>query len=579
MVMGRSNGEIASILEKMAVLCELNGENIFKVRAYEKAAVVVSSFPRPISEIDEKELISIKGIGKNIASHIKEISERGSFSEFDMLLSKYPAGLLELVGVPGLGAKRVKILYEKLNIDSKNKLFEFAKLGKIRQLDGFGEKIEKSIIEWFEKGANTNKRFLYNYAEGVAIGIIKYLKGFGYKKIEYAGSLRRKKETIGDIDIIAVGKSDIAEKFINYPLVEKVLSKGDRKASVMLKNNMQCDLRIVDEDSYGAALCYFTGSKQHNIRLREIANKLGYTLNEYGLFKNYGSKEKIAGKDEQEIYKKLGLFYVPPELREDNGEIELALEGRLPVLVELKDIKGEIHCHTSYTDGTNTIEEIVNFLSKKYSWFFVSDHSSPLNFVHGLDFNEYEKTKKELLNLSKKYKNVSFERSIELEILKNGELAYTEEELRKVDLVIGAVHTSIKMDRQQLTERIIKAIKNPYCDVVAHLSQRLLLERDEINVDYDRIFDIAVKNNTVFEINGQPQRLDLSDINAKRVKSLGLKVVLSSDAHSIDQFDYMEYAVNNARRAGLEKNDILNCLDFKDFKEFIKNNRIMRGGK
>ena len=571
------NNQIASLFEKMAVLCELNGDNVFKVRAYQKAALILKNLERDASVMSIDELIAIKGIGKSIAAHIKEISEKGSFSEFEELKSKYPAGLLELTEIRGLGAKRAKILYEKLKIDSVNKLYEAAKSKKIRELDGFGEKFENSIIEAIEKKSALPQRFLYHNAIKIAREIVAWLKNNGYKKVEYAGSLRRRKDTIGDIDILYVGDVSGMVKFAKSEFVKDVLSLGQQKASFILKNNIQCDIRVFKENEFGAALCYFTGSKAHNIRLREIALKRNLILNEYGLFSK-SSKEKIAGKFEEDIYKKLGLVYIPPELREDSGEIEMAQSGKEFDLVELKDIKGDIHCHSAYTDGANSIDEICDYLSKRYRWAYIGDHSVPLNFVKGLDFKSYIKTRNEVLSINKKYKNKFFERSVELEILKNGELAFEKEQLKDVSLVIAAVHTSLRLNRKEQTERMIKAINNPYCDVVAHLTQRIINERDEMDMDYDRIFEVAAENGTIFEVNGQPDRMDLNDVNIKRVISLGLKVVLSSDAHSIEQFDYIEYSLNNVRRAGLSKKDVLNCLDFKEFKDFIEENRKRRGG-
>lgn len=576
--MPKTNREISSIFEQMSVLCELNGDNIFKIRAYQKAANVISNLEKNVIEMKEDELLSIRGIGKGIASHIKEIKSRGTFEEFEELKSKYPPGILEIVNLRGLGAKRVKVLYEKFHIDSVNKLLEFAKKGKVKEIDGFGEKIEKSIIESIEKKIDMPKRFLFHIAKRMALEIIDYMKNLGYKNIEYAGSLRRCKETVGDIDILCVGNQKAIKDFIKSPFVKMVLSEGELKASVILNGEIQCDFRVFKKDEYGAALCYFTGSKQHNIRLREIANKNNFVLNEYGLFKNYGSKEKIAGWDEKEIYQKLGLQYIPPELREDSGEIELALSNRIPKLVDISDIKGDIHCHTSYTDGANSVEEVIDFLAKRYEWSFIGDHSVPLSFVKGLDFKNYISSRNEVFDVAQKYSNKQFDRSIETEILKDGSLAFKEEELKEISLVIGAVHTSLRLNKDEQTRRVIKALTNPYCDVAAHLTQRIIMEREEMDMDYEAVFEAAYKSNAVFEINGQPDRLDLKDINVKKAKSLGLKLVLSSDAHSLEQFDYISYALNNARRAGLCKDDLLNCLSYKDFKNFIKENRKKRGG-
>jgi DNA polymerase (family 10) len=572
------NKEVSKIFKEMAFFSELDGANVFRVRAYQRASEIIRELEKNVFEMDDDELLKINGIGKGILSHIKEIKERGSFDEFDKLKEKYPCSLFELSQIRGLGVKRIKVLYEKLNIRSKDDLIKSVKNGRLREIDGFGEKIEKTILESVEKEEDLPKRFLYHIAKNTALSILDYLKKNGYKRIEFAGSLRRGKETIGDIDILAIGSIQAIDIFVRNPLVEKVLAKGSLKASVLLKNGIQCDFRVFDEKSFGAALCYFTGSKAHNIRMRELALKKGYILNEYGLFKNNKSKDYVCGKTEEEIYSKLGLQYIPPELREDSGEIELAANNRIPKLVELKDIRADIHCHTSYTDGINSIEDIVDYLSKKYDWFFIGDHSSPLNFVKGLDFKKYNQTRNELLRLKEKYRNIFFDRSLEVEILKDGNLSFKEDELRKISLVISALHTSLKLDRNTQTQRFLKAIRNPYTDVVAHLTQRLFFERDEIDMDYDIIFEEAEKLSIVFEVNGQPERLDLSDVNLKRIKSLGLKVVLTSDAHSIEQFSFIEYSLNNARRAGLTRDDVLNCLSFKEFVEYIKENRIKKGG-
>lgn len=574
--MSESNKRISQMFEQMAFLCELDNQNPFKVRAYKKAASVISMLSENVLDMNEEKLREIRGIGRGIVKHINEIKRTQTFGEFEELKSKYPLSLYELLNIEGLGSKRVKILYEKLGIDSIESLIKAAKSSRIRDIEGFGEKLEKTIIESVEKGINTQKRFLYSFAKKAANDIIKYLNGCGHKKVDYAGSLRRCLETVGDIDIIAVGDEKIIDDFLKFSDIERILSAGELKSSVILKNQIQCDLRVFKESSYGSALCYFTGSKQHNIRLRELANRAGYLLNEYGLFKKSGSKEKVAGKTEEEIYKKLGMQYIPPELREDNGEIELALKNAIPELVSYHDINGDVHCHTLFTDGANSMEEIVDYLSKRYKWFFIGDHSIPLNFINGLDFKRYTETREKLLKLLEKYPTINFDRSLETEILKDGSLPFNPEELDKISLVISAVHSNNRMKRDDMTARILKAISNPFSDIIAHLTGRLIFERDEMDADYDLIFESASKNNTVFEINGQPDRLDLKDINIRKVKSLGLRVILSSDAHSIEQFDNIEYALNNARRAGLTKNDIINSLDWKEFNEFIKENRTRK---
>ncbi len=358
-----NNSKISDILRKMAFLCELEEDNPFKIRAYYRAADAIDMLGRDVSEMSEEELLNINGIGQRMAVHIKDIIKKGSFSEYDELLKKYPNTIFELSQVPGLGAKRIKILYEKLAVDNKDKLYKAAKNGDVAKLDGFGEKIEKKIIEALEKNETTPKRFLISKALFNATMIVDFIKKLGYKKVEYAGSLRRGKETVGDIDIVVAAGSDAVSKIAKYPYASKILAQGPTKISFVLSDSMQCDVRIVNEESFGAALCYFTGSKEHNIALREIAAKKGYVLNEYGVFKKE-SKKVVASKTEDDIYKALGLSYIPPELRENQGEIELARNNMIPKLVELSDIKGDIHSHTDMTDGSMSIEEMVAYLSR-----------------------------------------------------------------------------------------------------------------------------------------------------------------------------------------------------------------------
>lgn len=571
-----SNHKISEIFKKMGFLLELEGENQFKIRAYQNASQLIKSLESDISELSDDEILSLKGIGKSMLEHIKDILKKGSFDEYDNLSKKYPKSIFELFDIPGLGAKRIKILYTKLSIDTKDKLYKAAKNGEISKLEGLGPKIEHTIIESIEKGITTQKRFLISDAMRSANDILSYIKNLGYKKVEYAGSLRRGKETIGDIDIVVVAGEEIVEKISKYTFIDKIIAKGPTKISFILKNSIQCDIRIVPQKSFGAALCYFTGSKEHNIVLREIAAKRGLILNEYGLFRKDNNENPISGKTEEEIYKALGMQYIPPELRENQGEIDLALKNQIPKLVELSDINGDIHCHTDMSDGVMSIDEIIEYLSKRYRWFFIGDHSIPLNFVHGLDYKKYSDSRNYLLSLRKRYPQIFFDRSIELEILKDGSLAFNDNELENVALVIAAAHTSTRMKKDEMTKRMIKAISNPYCDVVAHLSQRLLFQREEIEMDYDAIFENAVKFNSVFEVNGQPDRLDLKDINIKKVKSLGLKVILSSDAHSHEHFSYIEYALKTARRAWLTKDDVLNTYSFKELVNFFKENRKRR---
>lgn len=577
-----SNSFISSLFSEMATLLEFSNENPFRVRAYQKASQIIEGLTKDLKTMTQEEIMAISGIGKGISSHIEEILKTGTFSELENYRKKFPRGLLDIVKIQGIGAKRACILYNKLGIDSIEKLKEKAKKGEIRNLEGFGEKIEENILSGIEFQIDKkSNRLLYWNAKIISEKIMQKLREFGVANVTCAGSLRRGKETIGDIDILCTGRMDgtITSKFSKIEHVEKILSIGQTKASVLLKDKIQCDLRIVPEESFGAALMYFTGSKEHNVLLREFALKKGWTLNEYGLFKasDKAQKRPIASRTEEKIYETLGIQFIPPELREGRGELDLALKKSLPELVCKEDINGDIHNHTIWTDGVNSFEEMAQTgMSKGWTWLFLGDHSVSLGVTHGLDYKKYIETRKELLKIAKKFPGLKLGRSIEIDILKNGDMDFNEEEMKDTDIAIGAVHSSLHMKEEQMTERIIKAIRNPCVDVMAHLSGRLIGKREPSQINYDRIFEEALKHDVAFEINGQPDRQDLTDVYARKAKETGLKVVLTTDAHSAEQLDYMEMSLVVARRAGLTKKDILNFLSYEELVEWIKNRRRIK---
>lgn len=568
---GIPNSAVSSLLEEMGILLELAGENHFRIRAYQKAAQVVEGLTKELKNIPPEELLSVPGIGSKIAAHIRTALETGTFPELEALKKKFPPGLLDIVKVQGIGPKRARFLFDHLGIDSVDKLKAAARRGKIRTLEGFGEKTEQNILAGLslaqEEGTG---RMLYWEARLLAEDIASEVRKLGGGRVVCAGSLRRGKETVGDIDILCQhgAGGDIISRFIKLPQVESVISAGAAKASVRLKAKIQCDLRVIPGESFGAALQYFTGSKEHNVALRELALSRGYSLSEYGLFKS-GDKDKkkpAASGTEEEIYSRLGLEFIPPELREGRGEIEAAAGNRLPVLVEEKDIRGDVHNHTRLTDGADSIEEMARAAAAMgWEWAALGDHSRALGVAHGLSYEAFRKSREEMLSVQNRFPDIRLIRSIEMEILKDGRMDFADGELRDVGLVIGAVHSSFRMSEADMTQRILKAVRNPWVDVIAHLSGRLIGKREAYHYNADTLFEEAAATRTAFEINGQPDRQDMTDISARRARELNVPVVLSSDAHSAGQFRYMAQAVIVARRAWLEKKDILNCLSYKDF--------------
>ena len=567
------NLEIARIFYEMADILEMQNVE-WKPRAYRKAAKSIESLPIDVSEIYKKEgfegLMKIPGVGERLAKKIEEYILTGKIREYEKLKKSLPRGLETLIEIPGLGPKKAVLLFKKLNIRTIEDLKKAANEGKIAKLPGFGEKSQENIlkgIELFERG---QQRLLLSNAITIANEIIEELKKVkGIEDIEPVGSLRRMKETVGDIDILVVAKnpSAVMDKFVSLKNVERVLAKGEKKSMVILKGNIQADVRVFERDEFGAALQYFTGSKEHNIELRKIAIKKGYKLNEYGLFK--GNK-KVAGENEEEIYKILVNNYIPPELRENRGEIEAALEGKLPKLITLKDIKGDFHVHTKYSDGDDTIEEIASAAKKiGYNFINICDHSKSEHVAHGMEEERLLKQIEEIKEVRRKLKFNVFA-GCEVDILKNGELDYDDEILKKLDIVTAAVHSGFKMSEKEMTERIITALNNKYVKIFTHPSGRLINRRDPYQVNMEKIFEVAAKNKIALEIDAFPDRLDLTDINVKAAKELGIKITIGTDAHSASQLHYMSLGVAVARRGWAEKEDIINTWEIEKIKEFFK---------
>ncbi|MFA5271073.1 MAG: DNA polymerase/3'-5' exonuclease PolX [Candidatus Omnitrophota bacterium] len=566
------NQEVSRIFREIAKILELKGENIFRIRAYEHAAQNVDNLEESVEAIAEKDkLTEIPGIGTDLAAKIKEIIKTGKLKYLGELKKETPQGLLNLMEIPSLGPKTVKKLFEELKIDTIEKLEKAAKSGSLKNIEGVREKTEENIlrgISLVKKGAS---RMPINFAMNVAKTFLDELKTIKeIEDIEVAGSLRRKKDTIKDIDMLITSKNPkpIMDKFVHLDLVKEILAHGETKSSVVSKeNNMQVDLRVVGQDSFGSALMYFTGSKEFNIRLRKLAIKKGWKVNEYGVFKK---NKCLAGKTENEIFSLFGMDYIPPELREDRGEIDAALAGKLPKLVELKDIKGDFHVHSKYSDGLSSIEEIAKKIEVyNYEYVAICDHSQSLKVAGGLSKNEVYRKLKEVEKINKKSK-VRLLAGTEVDITSDGEIDYPDSILKEFDVVVAAIHTGFKQTRQQLTKRVVCACKNKYVNIIAHPTGRLWGLRDPYDIDMDEICRAAQDNKIALEINCYPQRLDLNDINVMHAKKRGVKLSLGTDSHQLDQLGSMGLGLSVARRGWLTKSDVVNCLSLDKILKWLK---------
>lgn len=570
------NSRIAELLEETAVLLEIDGANPFKVRAYQRAAQVIAGLTESVCGMSEEQLGAVPGVGKSLSTHLADIVKSGEFPELAALRAKIPSGLLDLLTLPGLGPKRARMLYDTLRVDSLESLRAAMQAGKLRALRGFGPKLEASILAGMQTAAPGSKRMLYWEARELMGDIAASLRGLsGVQELSPAGSLRRGRETVGDLDVLCTARDPAAvvEAFTKLPQVERVLGAGGTKATVLLRAGIQCDLRVVPPESFGAALQYFTGSKDHNVALRSLAQRRGLTVNEYGVFKvsDEAHQRSLAGRTEEEVYKALGLAWMPPELRENRGELEAAASGKLPKLVELKDVRGDFHNHSNHTDGSHTLEEMARAAKKRgWEWVALGDHSRSLTVANGMSVDRLKSSFKELDGVRSKVKGIELLRSMEVDILKDGSLDYPDPVLSEIDVVVGSVHSQFSMEEAQMTARIVKAVQNPHLDILGHLSGRLINRRGPYKVDAEAVFKAAAASGAAIELNGQPQRQDLDDVRARRAHELGVTLALDTDAHATSQFEYMEMALITARRAWLTKDDVLNCLGFKELTAWLK---------
>ncbi|MBU3934387.1 DNA polymerase/3'-5' exonuclease PolX [Patescibacteria group bacterium] len=568
------NQEIAKILYDIARYLGMDGVP-FKPYAYEKVAMALESFDESVEKIykegGKKALFKIPGVGEGIAKAIEECLKTGTIRIYEEYKKKLPIDLDALVKIEGMGSKKAKVLYKKLGIKNVKDLEKAAKSHKIAPLFGFGEKTEKNILEGIAFLKRDKGRFLLGEIMPAVKEIVAKLNNLKeVKKISTAGSVRRMKETIGDVDLLVVSKnpSKVMDFFCSLPGVEKIWAKGSTKASVRMKKGFDVDIRVVPEKSYGSALQYFTGSKEHNIATRMIAINKGLKLNECGVF--HGSK-MIAGKTEEEVYKTIGLSWVAPELREDRGEVEAALKKELPRIIGYNDIKGDLHCHSSWDGGANSIEEMAKAAKEMgYEYVGISDHTKFLRIEHGLNEKQLLLQRKEIDKLNAKNPKFKILQGCEANIMADGSIDIKDEALAQLDYVIAGVHSQMKMTKSEMTERIIRAMENSNVDIISHPTGRIIQRRDEYQIDFDRILKIAKKTGTILEINSSPDRLDLKDTNIRKAKEAGVRMIINADSHQKDRLSLIEYGIAQARRGWADKNDIINTKSAEKLLKYFK---------
>jgi len=560
------NADITAVFDEIADLLEIRGENPFRIRAYRNAARQMESMGVPAADMVAKgeDLTELPGIGDDLAAKIREIVETGKCKALEKLRAKFPPTITTLLKLPGLGPKRVKVLYDKLKIKTLEQLKSAARAHKIRELEGFGDKTEATILEALEQHAEEQQRFKLAVAAQYAEPLAAYLKqSRNVKQVEIAGSYRRCKETVGDLDILATtkGVSDVMDRFVKYDEVKDVLAHGETRATVRLQCGLQVDLRVVPAESFGAALQYFTGSKAHNIQIRRLGQERKLKINEYGVFKG---EKSIAGDTEESVYRAVGLPWIAPELREDRGEIEAARKDKLPKLVELKDLRGDLHAHTKATDGHHTLKEMAEAAGARgLEYLAITEHSRRLSVAHGLDPHRLRRQMEEIDRLNAKLSGITILKGIEVDILEDGNLDLPDGVLAECDLVVGAVHSKFHLPRAKQTKRILRALERPCFSILAHPSGRLIGSREAYEVDMLKIVRAVKARGSFLELNAHPERLDLLDIHCQMAKDEGVLIAISSDAHRQQDFDNLRYGVGQARRGWLGKDDVLNAQPLK----------------
>ena len=552
-------------------MLDIEGANPFRVRAYRKAARLVGELPRNVADLPTEALDALPGIGKDLAGKIAIIAHGGHLPLLDELAHEVPPGITALLALPALGPKRVHLLHEKLGIDSVEKLGAAAKAGKLRDVPGFGTGIEARVLRAIAEGAGEAPRTRLATAEQIVAPLVAYLRATdGVRQIEVAGSYRRRRETVGDIDIVVAAEPPeaVMRRFTGYEDVREIVEQGLTRSTVRLRNGLQIDLRVVPEHSFGAALCYFTGSKAHNIALRQIAADRGMKLNEYGLFKG---TRRLSGHTEVELYSRLGVAMIPPELREDQGEIAAARAGELPDLIAVSDVCGDLHAHTAATDGRASLRDMVLAAqAKDYRYLAITDHSRHVAMAHGLDTRRLARQIDAIDHLNEELSGFTVLKSIEVDILEDGSLDLPDAILRRLDLVIGAIHYRFELSREKQTKRLLRAMDNRLLNIIAHPTGRLINERPAYAIDMETVMRGAVERGCYLELNAQPDRLDLTDAHCWMAKGLGLKLAISTDAHSTVELDFMRFGVDQGRRGWLEKADVINTRPLHQLRKMLR---------
>ncbi|HVH60246.1 MAG TPA: DNA polymerase/3'-5' exonuclease PolX, partial [Candidatus Sulfotelmatobacter sp.] len=570
--------QIARILRDTAQLLEIDGAIIGRYRSYEKAAELIDSLPESIEQLvkEPEKLEELPGIGERMVEHLQEIVKTGDYSLRKKLLKKYPATILDMLQLQSLGPKKVAFLWSNFKAATVDDVEKLARDQKLRDLPGFGEKSEQNILKAVEVFKKSTGRFLIHTAEAAALSIAEHIKkaGKAVDSVTPAGSLRRGKETVGDLDLlVTLGDGftsqkhvdALAEHILKFPDIDQKLAHGENKVSFTLTNGLQVDVRLLEKENFGAALMYFTGSKEHNVALRGRANDMGLTLNEYALATLKGEKP-VAGRTEEEIYAKLKLDYIPPELRENTGEIAAAEQHKLPRLLTLKDVKGDLQMHSTASDGKNSIEEMAKAARKLgHQYIAITDHSKAVTVANGLDEKRATAHIKKIHGLSEEGLGIRVLAGAEVDILKDGTLDYSDEILSQLDVVVCSVHSYMNLDRTAMTERLLAAIENPYTQIIAHPTGRLLLRRDPFDYDMEAVLDACAKHSVAMECNSYPDRLDLKDVYLRMCKERGVKVVISTDAHTTSNLSFIRYGVTMARRGWLERKNVINSLPCEEF--------------
>jgi DNA polymerase (family X) len=575
------NKSIATVLYDTADLLEIDGADSFRIRSYRNAAQAIENLPDQIRDLigEPKKILAIPGIGKGMLLNLQELFREGRLAMQAELLKKYHPSMLQLLRIQGLGPKTIALIWSAYQICDVDGVEKLAREGKIRELPRMGEKHEQKLLKAIEDFRRISGRFLIDAAEAEAAKLTEYLAKFpGFEKITPAGSLRRGRETVGDLDLLVTGpgccsaeeRAKAVQYVAQYPPLMDIIAQGDNKISFRLRNDMQVDVRLLPPESFGAAMQYFTGSKAHNVALRQRALKMGCTLNEYSLA-DLKTEQPVAGRTEEEIYAKLNLDYIPPELRENLGEIDAAEKHLLPALVTLDDLLGDVHMHTVETDGRNTIEEMAEAAKAHgYKYMAITDHSKNLAFANGLDDARAVGHIRRIREANQKIEGIQIFAGIEVDILADGELDLSDDVLAQMDIVIASVHSAFNQEPAKMTERFLKAISNPNVSIIGHPTGRIQLRRDAYQFDMDAVLTAAAKNRVAMELNSYPDRLDLNDVHLRQAKQRGVKIVINTDSHHTSHLDKIRFGILQARRAWLTKNDVLNTLAAEGFARAMK---------